>query len=89
MIKIIIIIINLTVNDHDSRNGNDEIQVQDKEESGVINMSSSSMTSMDLSKNKTDENFMPWYFPPISYAYNYPSPTRSIYEDTLVGECVS
>ena len=57
MIKIIIII-NPTPNDHDSIDDNDEIQVQDQEESGTIdtsheNMSSSSMTSMDSSKNKT------------------------------------
>ena len=30
MIKIIIIIINLTANDHDFRDDNDEIQVQDQ-----------------------------------------------------------
>ena len=41
-----------------------EIQVQDQEESGTIdtsyeNMSSSSMTSMDLSKNKTDKPIQP------------------------------
>ena len=61
MIKIIIIIIiSPTPNDHDSGDDNDEIQVQDREESGTIdtsyeNMSSSSMTSMDLSKNETDD----------------------------------
>ena len=64
MIKIIIIIINPTANDHDSGDDNDEIQVQDQEESGIIdtsheNMPSSSMTSMDLSKNKTDKPMQP------------------------------
>ena len=63
MIKIIIII-NLAANDHDSGDDDDEIQVQDQEESCTINtshddMSSSSMTSMDLSKNKTDKPMQP------------------------------
>ena len=74
MIKIndkrIIIIINPTPNDHDSGDDNDEIQVQDQEESGIIdtiheNMSSSSMTSMDLSKNNTDK--------PMQLVIKYPS----------------
>ena len=60
IIKIIIIIINPTPNDHDSSDDNNEIQVPDQEESGTIdtsheNMSSCSMISMDLSKNKTDK----------------------------------
>ena len=57
MIKIIIIIINLTANDYDSSDDNDEFQVQDQEEPCIIdtsheNMSSSSITSMDLSKKQ-------------------------------------
>ena len=73
MIKIIIIIINPTANDHDSGDDNDEIQVQDQEESGIINtshenMSSSSMTSMDLSKNKTDNPMQPVIeYPPTNF----------------------
>ena len=69
MIKIIIIIINPTANDHDSGDDNDEIQVQDQEESGIINMSSSSMTSMDLSKNKTNK------YKPMQPVIKYP-PTK-------------
>ena len=73
--KIIIIIINLTANDHDFRDDNDEIQVQDQEESCTIdtsheNMSSSSMTStmMDLSKNKTDKPMQPVIkYPPTKF----------------------
>ena len=68
MIKIIIIIINLTANVHDSGDDNDEIQVQDQEKSGIINMSSSSMTSMDLSKNKTNKPMQPVIkYPPIKF----------------------
>ena len=72
MIKIIIIIINLTANDHNSGDDNEEIQVQDKEESCTIDtshetMSSSSMTSMDLSKTKTDN--------PMQLVIRYP-PTK-------------
>ena len=33
------IIINLTANDHESGDDNDEIQVQDQEESGIIDTS--------------------------------------------------
>ena len=71
--KIIIIIINLTANDHDFRDDNDEIQVQDQEDSCTIdtiheNMSSSSMTSMDLSKNKTDKPMQPVNkYPPAKF----------------------
>ena len=73
MIKIIIIIINLTANDHYSGDDNNEIQVQDQEESGIIDtshesMSSSSMTSMDLSKNKTDKPMQPVIkYPPTKF----------------------
>ena len=68
--KIIIIIINLTANDHEFLDDNDEIQVQDQEDSCTIdtsheNMSSSSMISMDLSKNKTDE--------PMQLVIKYPT----------------
>ena len=64
MIKIIIIIINPTPNDHDSSDDNDEIQVYDQEESCTIDtshedISFSSMTSMDLSQNKTDKPIQP------------------------------
>ena len=68
------IIINLTADDHDSGDDNDEIQVQDLEESGIIdtsheNMSSSSMTSTDLSKNITDKPMQPVIkYPPTKFA---------------------
>ena len=69
MIKIIIITINLTANDHDSGDNNDEIQVQDQKESGTIeNMSSSSLTSMDLSKARTDKPMQPVIkYPPTKF----------------------